>query len=91
MSKTKSEKWYEILLEEFYKEGSLDQLNKIRENAIARCNSEKQLRNVRKNYHMNMQNGRLKQKLEDYEGKSLASRLDLFFGVNKKPTNELNE
>ena len=35
---------------------------------------------------MNMQNGRLKQKAEEYQEKCLASQLDLFFGVNKKPT-----
>lgn len=38
---------------------------------------------------MNMQNGRLKEKAEDYQEKCLASQLDLFFGVNKKPTNDV--
>ena len=35
---------------------------------------------------MNMKNGQLKKKAEEYQEKCLASQLDLFFGVNKKPT-----
>lgn len=85
MSKTKSERWYEILLEECYKEMNLDQINRAKERVLAIA-SESQAEKIRENYHINMQNGRLKQKLEEYQGKSLASQLDLFFGVNKKPT-----
>ena len=83
---TSSERWYLIKLEECYKAMNLGQINKVKENAIARCNSEKQIRNIRKNYHMNMKDGRLKDKAEEYQEKCLASQLDLFFGVNKKPT-----
>lgn len=86
---TSSERWYLIKLEECYKAMNLGQINTVKANAIARCNSEKQIRNIRKNYHMNMQNGRLKQKAEEYQEKCLASQLDLFFGVNKKPTDDV--
>ncbi|MDA9183539.1 hypothetical protein N9O26_02270 [Flavobacteriaceae bacterium] len=83
---TSSERWYLIKLEECYKAMNLGQINTVKENAIARCKSEKQIRNIRKNYHMNMKDGRLKVKAEEYQQKCLASQLDLFFGVNKKPT-----
>lgn len=82
---TSSERWYEILLEEHHKEFNLGGINRAKERALARA-SESGAKKIRKNYHMNMQNGRLKQKAEEYQEKCLASQLDLFFGVNKKPT-----
>jgi len=82
---TSSERWYEILFEEQYKEMNLGQINRAKERALARA-SESGAKKIRKNYHMNMQNGRLKQKAKEYQEKCLASQLDLFFGVNKKPT-----
>lgn len=81
-----AERWYLIKLEECYKVMNLGQINNVKNSAIARCESEKQIRNIRKNYHMNMKNGQLKKKAEEYQEKCLASQLDLFFGVNKKPT-----
>ena len=81
-----SNRWYLVLLEEHYNEMSLGQINRAKERALARFDTEKPQRNIRKNYHENMQNGKLKEKAIEYQEKCLASQLDLFFGVNKKPT-----
>lgn len=84
-----SNRWYLLLLEEHYNEMSLGQINRAKERALARFDTEKPQRNIRKNYHENMQNGKLKEKAIEYQEKCLASQLDLFFGVNKKPTHDV--